>query len=197
MAADLALAADPAVVEHAPDPGEFVLAACERAKAWLREALEHGEIEQIAEIKSQAEALRVYTAQKQLGKDAQLAAAEIVRRAERGIAVAIRRGQGNGQIAKRGDRGSRGAPGVHGGNPGDRRGDHLGSPREIFRHGDERADAYAMSDGVSDTDFEDALGEAKAEGNLSRANVVRKIRQRAGSPPAQGGEHVPDPADRS
>ena len=197
MAGDLALATDPDVIERSADPAAFVVQACQRAKAWLREALEHGDIEQIAEIKSQAEAVRVYTTQKQLGKDAQLAAAEIVRRAERGIGLTIRRGQQNGEIAKRGDRGSRGAPGVHGGNPGDRRGDHLGSPREIFRHGDERADAYAMSDGVSDTDFEDALGEAKAEGNLSRANLVRKIRQRAGSPTAQGGEHAPDPADRS
>ena len=196
MAADLALAADPDVIERSADPAGFVVQACERAKAWLREALEHGEIEQIAEIKSQAEAVRVYTAQKQLGKDAQLAAAEIVRRAERGIGVAIRRGQQNGQIARRGDRGSRGAPGVHGGNPGDRRGDHLGSPGSFFRHGDERADAYAMTDGVSDADFEDALGEAKAEGDLSRANVVRKIRQRRGSPPAPD-QQVPDPADRS
>ncbi len=196
MARELVLAADPAVVERSADPGGFVIAACERARAWLREALEHGEIEQIAEIKSQAEAVRVYTTQKQLGKDAQLAAAEIVRRAERGIAVAIRRGQQDGQIAKRGDRGSRGAPGVHGGNPGDRRGDHLGSAAGFFRHGDERADAYAMSDGVSDTEFEDALGEAKAEGNLSRANVVRKIRQQPGNRPAPGGQ-VPEPADRS
>jgi hypothetical protein len=196
MAADLALAADPRVIERSADPGGFVVQACERAKAWLREALEHGEIEQIAEIKSQAEAVRVYTAQKQLGRDAQFAAAEIVRRAERGIGVAIRRGQQSGQIARRGERGSRGAPGVHGGNPGDRRGDHLGSPRPFFRHGDERADAYAMTDGVCDTDFESALGEARAEGNLSRANVVRKIRQRRGDLSALGGQ-VPDPADRS
>ena len=132
MAAELALAADPGIVERSADPAGFVVQACERAKAWLQEALEHGEIEQIAEIKSQAEAVRVYTAQKQLGKDAQLAAAEIVRRAERGIGVAIRRGQQNGQIARRGERGSRGAPGVHGGNPGDRRGDHLGSPRLVL-----------------------------------------------------------------
>jgi hypothetical protein len=196
MAADLALATDPEIVERSADPAVFVVQACERAKVWLQEALEHGEIEQIAEIKSQAEAVRVYTAQKQLGKDAQLAAAEIVRRAERGIGLAIRCGQQNGQIAKRGERGSRGAPGVHGGNPGDRRGDHLGSPAPFFRHGDERADAYAMADGVSETDFEDALGEAKTEGNLSRANVVRKIRQRRGDPLAPGGQ-VPDPADRS
>jgi hypothetical protein len=195
MAADLVLAADPGVVERAADPAAFVVTACERATAWLREALEHGGIEQIAEIKSQAEAVRVYTTQKQLGKDAQLAAAEIVRRAERGIGLAIRRGQQNGQFARRGDRGSRGAPGVQGGNPGDRRGDHLGSPAGFFRHGDERADAYAMTDGVCDTDFEDALGEARAEGNLSRANVVRKIRQRRDHQRAPGGE-FPEPADR-
>ena len=196
IAADLALAADRNAMERSADPAGFVVQACERAKAWLTEALEHGEIDQIAEVKSQAEAVRVYTAQKQLGKDAQLAAAEIVRRAERGIAVAIRRGQQNGEIAKRGDRGSRGAPGVHGGNPGDRRGEHLGSAAGFFRHDDERAGAYAMTDGVCDTDFEDALGEAKAEGNLSLANVVRKIRQRRGGPQAPG-RPVPDPADRS
>ena len=57
MAADLALAADPQIVDRSADPAGFVVAACERAKAWLTEALEHGEIEQIAEIKSQAEAI--------------------------------------------------------------------------------------------------------------------------------------------
>jgi hypothetical protein len=196
MAADLVLATDSDVIERPADPAEFVVAACERARAWLREALEHGEIDQIAEVKSQAEAVRVYTRQKQLGRDVQLAAAEIVRRAERGIGVAIRRGQQDGQIAKQGDRGGRGAPGVRGGNPGDARGDHLDSPAGFFRNGKERADAYAMTDGVSDDDFEDALGKARSDRDLSRANVVRKIHQRRGTPPAPG-EHVPDPADRS
>ena len=192
----LALAADPSVIERTADPGEFIIQACDRARTWLHEVLDHGDIYQIAECKSQAEAVRVYTMSKQLGKDAQLSATEIVRRAERGIAVAIRRGQQTRVIARRGDRGSRGAAGVHGGNPGDTRGDHLGSPSSFFRHGKERADSYAMTDGVSDADFEDALGEAKAEGNLSRANVVRKIRQRRGNRPAAGGQ-VPDPADGS
>jgi hypothetical protein len=196
MTADLAVAADPQVMERSADPAAFVVQACERAKAWLTEALEHGEIDQIAEVKSQAEAVRVYTAQKQLGQDAQLAAAEIVRRAERGIGVAIRRGQEVGQFAKRGDRGGRGAPGVRGGHPGDARGDHLDSPAGFFRNGKERADAYAMTDGVTDGDFEDALGRAKSDRDLSRANVVRKIRQRRGTPPAPG-HQVPDPADTS
>jgi Family of unknown function (DUF6551) len=128
--------------------------------------------------------------------EAQLAAAEIVRRAERGIGVAIRRGQQDGEIARPGDHRSHGSPGVHGGNPNDRHDDHLGSPGSFFRHGDERADTYAMTAGVSDADFENAIGEAKAEGNLSRANVVRKVRQQRRAPPAPEG-HVPDPADNS
>jgi hypothetical protein len=151
MAADLALAADPQIVDRSADPAGFVVAACERAKAWLEEALEHGEIEQIAEIKSQAEAVRVYTAQKRLGRDAQLAAAEVVRRAERGIGLAIRRGQQDGQIARRGDRGSRGAPGVHGGNPVIPR--RPSGPPARSSGAAKSADACA-ADGVSDSDFE-------------------------------------------
>ena len=53
-----------------------------------------------------------------------------------------------------------------------------------------------MTDGVTDTNFDDAITEAKAEGNLSRANVVRKIRQQRRTPPAPDG-HAPDPADSS
>ena len=53
-----------------------------------------------------------------------------------------------------------------------------------------------MTDGVSASDFEEVLGEAKAEGNLSRANVVRKLRQRRGNPSAPD-RHVPDPVDGS
>jgi hypothetical protein len=70
----------------------------------------------------------------------------------------------------------------------------LGSPTVFFRHCDERADAYAMTDGISDADFEDVIGQAKAEGNLSRANVVRKIRQRRNSaPPGRGGQATGQP----
>jgi len=54
-----------------------------------------------------------------------------------------------------------------------------------------------MADGVSDEVFEDALAEAKKEGNLSRANVVRKIRQRRAPASRDDGERVPEPGDRS
>jgi hypothetical protein len=195
MAADLVLAADPGVVESAADPAAFVVAACERAKAWLEEALEHGGIEQIAEIKSQAEAVRVYTAQKQLGKDAQLAAAEIVRRAERGIGLAIRRGQQNRQIRRRGDRAGQ----VGGNGDGNTFFPSKTGPADYASAGELRgngAGIYHLTDGVAEGDFEEALAAAKAEGDLSRANVVRKICQRRSSLPAPG-DQVPDPGDRS
>lgn len=186
----LALAADPAVVEQAADPAEYVLQACERAKAWLQEVLEHGDIEQIAEIKSQAEAVRVYTMQKQLGKDAELSAAEIVRRAERGIGLAIRKGQESGCIRRQGQGGGQpprsSRPRIDG---------TRSSPAEHAGEGQARADIYAMADGVPDESFEDALAEAKAEGNLSRSNVVRKIRTRRS--PRAASEPAPEPADRS
>ncbi|WP_055751031.1 hypothetical protein [Frankia sp. AvcI1] len=79
---------------------------------------------------TQAEAIRIYTTSKQLGKDAELSAAEIVRRAERGIGIAIRRGQEAGAIAKRGDIGGRGAPGVIGSDLGSTRGNNLVRPSQ-------------------------------------------------------------------
>ena len=49
-----------------------------------------------------------------------------------------------------------------------------------------------MADGVTDEEFERALAEAKAEGNLSRANVVRKLRQRRTPAAAPGQARRPD-----
>jgi len=176
MSADLALAADPSIVERAAYPGAFIIEACERAKSWLAQALEHGDIDQIVECKSQAEAIRVYTMSKQLGKDAQLSATEIVRRAERGIGVAIRRGQENGEIRRRGQ--SRVAH-QHGGT------ELMASPTDfasVSELADNGAGIYDLADGVPDGDFEAALAKAKAEESLSRANVVRKIRSQRDGP---------------
>ncbi len=105
-------------------------------QTWLAMAQDHGEIEQIVEIKSQAEAMRIYTMQKQLGKDAQLSAAEIVRRAERGIGVAIRRGQEAGKITTRDDTLRKG-PEVPGVNFGTKR-----SPDEFFVGGRNITETY-------------------------------------------------------
>lgn len=181
MSAALTLAADPTVVERAADPGEFIVQACERAKSWLTEALEHGDIDSIVESKSQAEAIRVYTTSKQLGMDAQLAATEIVRRAERGIGVAIRRGQETGAIRRQGQ--GRGYT------------QQLPKPTDFASHDElmgNQAGIYDMTDDVTDGDFEAALAAAKAEQNMSRANLVRKIRQQQPRPAAPSGVPYPD-----
>lgn len=169
MGSDL-VPVDAADIERAADPAEFVVQTLERAKAWLASALDHGDIEQIVELKSQAEAIRVYAMSKQLGKDAELSAAEIVRRAERGIGQAIRKGQEAGEIRKRGD---------------DTRTDlrdrvvnnNLVSPvvAAQVNHQSDLAGMYKLSDDVSDDQFEAAIGKARADGNLSRANVVRQV----------------------
>lgn len=182
------LASDPGQIDQVADPVGYVILACERAKTWLTHALEHGQIEDIVELKSQAEAIRVYTAQKQIGHDAELAAAEVVRRAERGIGVAIRRGQEAGVIAKRGDIGARPAAGfARGGLSGSLRGGDLVKPSSFGIAATELTDGpYALADGVSDEAFEAAITSARAEENLTRKNVVRKARA------AKSGEQLRD-----
>lgn len=197
MSADLAVIVnDPSAIERSADPGQFLLEACERAKTWLQEALEHGEIDAIAEMKSQAEAIRVYTMSKQMGKDAQLAATEIVRRAERGIGLTIRRGQAEGKVRKAGQGSGPRSDYVRSGRtvhvdplPGE----NLISPADFLPSGGTMNETYAMTDGVSDGDFESALADAKADGNLSRTNVIRRIRE--GRKASREG--IPDRDDRT
>jgi hypothetical protein len=168
------LPAEPSELDAYADPGKFVELACERAKEWLAQALDKGDIDGIVELKSQAEAIRTYTAQKQLGKDAELAAAEIVRRAERGIGLAIRKGQEAEEIRRPGQKRT-----VYNRWTGDRnrsRDDQLQSPTDFLPDHELKDGIYPVTDGVSDEAFEEALEDAKKESNLSRANVVRKVR---------------------
>lgn len=160
---------DPAqAIEAAADPGQFVVVALERGKQWLAEALAHGNLDAIVEAKGWAETLRVATMQKQLGKDAELSATELVRRAERCIGVGIRQGQREGRIST-GNTGSHGSP--------------LRSPKEFatkheLQDRPGRAGIYSLTDDVTDEQFENAMDEAKVEGNLSRTNIARKANPR-------------------
>lgn len=176
---DLVIATAPGSLADYADPAAFVELALTHAKEWLVQCVEQGDIESIVELKSQAEAIRVYTAQKQLGKDAELTAAEIVRRAERGLGLAIRKGQAEGTIRTQGVTNYR--PGQHIGVA------NVLSPVDVAPNTNERSDVYAVTDNVSDEQFEDAITAAREEKNMSRANVVRKVK----------GEEKPKPADRS
>lgn len=189
----LALAADAGFIECHASPGAFIIQACAQARERLREALESGDIDEVAGIKSEAEAVRDYSAQRRLGKDVQLAATELVRRAERAVGVAIRRGQEAGTV--RGPHGGRRTVQVGGTGPIRSAGD-FASAHELRVGRDHSAGIYALADGVADDDFEAAISEARAEGDLSRANVARKARARAART-ADPGDWVPGPGDRS
>lgn len=169
MSLDLPVAAD---LESLEDPAARILLSCERAKTWLLEALHGNDIEQIVELKSQAEAIRVYTISKQLGHDAELSATEIVRRAERCIGLAIRKGQEEGRIAKVGEvkRNLCNGGDVHIADI-QTTAEATGLTRTQISH-----EAYPLTDGIPDDTFEKALSVAKEERNLSRANVVRKVK---------------------
>lgn len=180
MSADLALAADPSVVERAADPGEYIVQCCERGKWWLKAALERDDMEAVLEAKAQAEAIRVYTVSKGYGADAKLSAEEIIRRAERGLALAVRKGQENGTVRTTGTDAFQGNQHVRGIDNDDT---NTTSPGDWVGYGGTRTETYAMTDGVSDKDFEDGLAKAKTEENLSRANVARKVRALANGQP--------------
>jgi hypothetical protein len=174
----------PASIEQA-DPAhaaEMVTAALIESRSWLAVAMQGTDPTPIAEIRAWAKTVEEATKQKNLGREIELEAAEMVRRADRGIGVAIRKGQDAGEIAKRGDIGGAPSPGQRGSLPGTRRSgtDHLVSPKSFFGNSDEAVDTYAITDGVTDEQFEAAVTEAKAEGNLSRANVVRKVKKQTG-----------------
>ncbi|OHT69657.1 hypothetical protein BKG70_24170 [Mycobacteroides chelonae] len=107
-------------------------------------------------------------------------ATEFVRRAERGLGVAIREGQDRGEVARRGQ----GAAVIPPGAKRDRRDKDILLPSNLASkselQGQTGADGiYAMTDGVSDEMFEEALTEAREEGKLSRSNVARKCKDKA------------------
>lgn len=56
--------------------------------------------------------------------------------------------------------------------------------REWLGNSRTRAGIYALTDNATDAEFDAALDEARAEGNVSRANVVREIKEANGTAPA-------------
>lgn len=162
---------DPAALDLAENPGAVMVALVEQARTMLAQAQGMEGLADVIEWKSRAEAIRVYTQQKDMGHEAELSAAEIVRRAERRIGQLIREGQEAGEVRTRAD-----GPAVRDDLLPD--GDKI-STADIFGGGANRVvtETYAMTDGVTDDEFEEAIEEAKQEGNLSRANLVRKVKK--------------------
>lgn len=145
-----------------------------RARDWLSRAVDETGPEQIAAAKAEIATAAEATKQLGLSKEIQLDAQEMVRRAEYALGKAIRKGQAEGTVAKRG---YQGAP-SNGGNPAIT---HV--PDLIGKNEWRGDDGISSLADATDDDFDEAIDEAKAEGNLSRANVARKAREKAGAAP--------------
>ena len=164
---------DPAMMlESAADPGEFVVQCLERGKTWLAEALEHNDLDALTNMKGYAATLRVATMQKELGNDAVLSATELVRRAERAIGIGVRQGQCDGTVMTHGDNGGKSELVIN--QTPKRPVTDFASHTSLSGAGGQPG-YYDLSDNVTDEQFDAAIVEAKAEGNLSRANVARKV----------------------
>lgn len=103
-----------------------------------------------------------------LSKKIQVDAFEMVRRAERGVGKVIRKGQTDGTVRKQKD------------NPyTDRVGDTESikikptdlAPQYELSGNPRQPGIYDLTDGVSDEQFEEAIAEAKAEGDMSRRTL--------------------------
>jgi transcription initiation factor TFIIIB Brf1 subunit/transcription initiation factor TFIIB len=151
------------------------------ARSWLAHAVEATEPASIANFKAYVSSIEYMTKQLGLSKEIQQDAQAMVRRAERGVSEAVREGQDEGSIARRADHpfhGNQYAPAeVLGQNSST-------SPRQFFSNAQEWSDSNQLAD-ATEEEFEEALAEAKDEGNMSRANVVRKIKEKAAPPPNQ------------
>lgn len=181
MTAELVPVENMAAIE-ALDPAAREVAVThmlDEARGWLAHAVETTGPARIAEFKAFVATVAETTRQLQLSKEIQLDAQEMVRRAERGVGQAVRKGQAEGSVRTLDDTHT---PGTN--NRG-YQGTSVHSSREFFNGTKERIAAYAVTDDVTDEQFDEAIEEAKDEGNLSRANVVRKVRGEAPKPTAR------------
>lgn len=148
-----------------------------KARDWLATAVEVTGPEQIARAKAEIATAAEATRQLGLSKEIQLDAQEMVRRAEYAVRKAATKAQESGEVKERGDNL---IPGARTRNPVQpTSSDDRPSPKDFFKNASEYEDANAMGD-LDDDAFEEVLDEAKTEGNLSRANVARKAREKAG-----------------
>lgn len=150
----------PAEIEHS---AEGVVAVLTHARQWLASAVEMTGPAEVAAVKATVAMAATYSRELQLSREIQLDAQEMVRRAEYALGKAVRQGQDRGELRTNGQHGQA------------VRGANSSSPANYFTNGDERVDIYVMAD-ADPVIVEEAIAEARAEGQPTRANVIRKIK---------------------
>ena len=106
-----------------------------------------------------------------LSKDLRLESDMQVRRWERALGTATREGQERGEIATQAD-GPRNRVTPSASLP---KATDFATHQELYGR-DGKSGIYALTDNATDAEFESALATARDEGNVSRANVVRKLK---------------------
>jgi hypothetical protein len=166
-----------------------ITAYLSQARDRLADALAATGPEAVASIKAEVSTVAEMTKQLGLSKECRDDATEMVRRAEYALGKAIRKGQEDGTVETEAEAHVRATLS---------REVKMGridrsvldtaikpKPRDFATHGELYASGERgildLADNATDEQFEEALTEAREEGNLSRANVVRKVKgQKAG-----------------
>lgn len=168
-------------------PAEYrehaVTAYLANARDRLADALEATGPHAVAQIKAEVATVAEMTKQLNLSKECRDDSTEMVRRAEYALGKAIRKGQEEGTVRTLGSNSGPRSDYMRNGRlvrvPHRDVTSSSISPKDIEPDSYARVDIYAMADNATEEEFEDALTEARAEGNLSRSNVVRKVKQQA------------------
>ena len=142
-----------------------------QARIWIAGA---GQVtEPLAALQFNSLVVAVEDTARQLGlsmvlrRDAQ----EMVRRSERCVGVAIRKAQNEGTLTRRSSSGT-----LRTGVSDSGRQSTTTTIGDVIPRGRTRTEMYAITDGVSDEQFEQALAEAREEGCLTRINIARKTK---------------------
>lgn len=178
---DSSVSTDVAMLERLDKPTQelAVTHMLDQSKQWLDRAMEAtNPAREVSEFKAFIATVAEAARQKKLSEGIQLESMEMVRRSERALGVAIRKGQDAGEIETPAEAKERaGQARQHGVTYTE-----LKKPRPVDyaqKHelSNSQGGIYDMTDSVSDAQFDEALADAKFEENMSRANVVRHVKQ--------------------
>lgn len=174
MSTDLVPAANMAALDTLdPETRELMItSALEQANSWLAHVdLATEPVENIANFRAYVATVAEASRRLKVSKECQMHAEVVVRRSERTLGLSIREGQSRGDIRRHGE-------GSHESQlPVDSR---KLSPSEFAKESElmgNGAGIYQLADDVTDEHFEEAIVRAQEERNVSRANVVRKVRE--------------------
>lgn len=173
------------------DRDQAVTQMLEQAHSWLVHAVEFtAPVQDIADFKAFIQTVADASKRTKVAKEIQVDAEVMVRRSERALGVAIREGQEAGEIETTQEGNARGAlvRDIKAGRvdlPADSSEVPKPKPTDFAKESElsgNQSGIYQMADDVTDEQFEEAITEAKEERNVSRANVVRKIKDGGVSP---------------